>query len=188
MSSIRVNDDLELRLLREQDAEALFDLTERNRERLEPWMTWLDRVRSVPQAREFIRFLREDERPDARFAYGIWHRGELVGFLDMHDIDWTAQKAEFGYWIGAAHEGKGLVTAACRALLDHCFEGLGIERVEVKCTPDNVRSRRVPERLGFRQKEVIRQAEWHRDHFVDYVVYAMESRDWRKLNRTAQGG
>jgi RimJ/RimL family protein N-acetyltransferase len=56
---------------------------------------------------------------------------------------------EIGYWLGATHTGRGLATAAARALALIAFESPDVERVEIRCDPANVASARVPERLGF---------------------------------------
>jgi ribosomal-protein-serine acetyltransferase len=50
--------------------------------------------------------------------------------------------------------------------------------VEVRAAPGNRRSRAIPERLGFRQEGILRDAEWLYDHYVDLVVYAMLADDW----------
>ena len=41
------------------------------------------------------------------------------------------------------------MTTACRALVDHALGEWGLNRVEIRCATGNVRSRRIPERLGF---------------------------------------
>ena len=44
-------------------------------------------------------------------------------------------------------------------------------------------SRRIPERLGFRQEGTHRQAEWVHDHFKGLVSYAMLAREWKLAGR-----
>jgi len=64
-------------------------------------------------------------------------------------------------------------------MLDHAFGELRLNRVEVFCATDNVKSRAIPERLGFKQEDVIRQAEWLTDHYVDHAVYSILAEEWR---------
>jgi ribosomal-protein-serine acetyltransferase len=71
------------------------------------------------------------------------------------------------------------VTAACRALVDHAFEELGLNRVSIACATENKESCAILERLGFRREGIVRQAEWLYDHFVDHVVYATLASEWQ---------
>jgi ribosomal-protein-serine acetyltransferase len=65
------------------------------------------------------------------------------------------------------------MTGAVRALVDHALRGWELNRVEIRAAPDNRRSRAIPERLGFRQEGVLRQAERVSDRYLDSVLYAM---------------
>lgn len=47
---------------------------------------------------------------------------------------------------------------------------------------ENLRSRRIPERLGFTQEGVLRQVRWRKDHFDDHVVYGMLASEWRSAD------
>jgi len=70
------------------------------------------------------------------------------------------------------------MTRSCRALVDYALCELKLNRVEIRCAEKNHRSRAVPERLGFVQEGIIREAEWLYDHFVDHVVYGVLTREW----------
>jgi ribosomal-protein-serine acetyltransferase len=83
-----------------------------------------------------------------------------------------------GYWLGEEYQGKGLVTAACRALVEHAFGELGLNRVVISCATENEKSCAIPERLGFRREGIERQAEWLYDHFVDHVTYSALASEW----------
>jgi ribosomal-protein-serine acetyltransferase len=80
------------------------------------------------------------------------------------------------------------MTRACRALLDSPFSELDLNRVEIQCAEQNRKSRAIPERLGFVQEGVIRQAEWIQGHFNDHVVYSMLRDEWRRNPRQDSSG
>lgn len=71
------------------------------------------------------------------------------------------------------------MTKSCRALINHAFSELNLNRVDIRCAVENSKSRAIPERLGLRQEGVIRQAEWLYDKYVDHVVYGVLTDEWQ---------
>jgi ribosomal-protein-serine acetyltransferase len=72
-----------------------------------------------------------------------------------------------------------LITKSCRALIDYAFNELNLNRVEIRCGVGNIKSRKIPEKLGFREEGTIREAEWLHDRFIDLVIYGMLSSEWK---------
>ena len=101
----------------------------------------------------------------------------LAGWVNLL-IDVPAGSAEVGYWLDAGFEGRGLVTRAVTAVLDHAFGPLGLHRVELQTTTNNTRSRRVAERLGFTQEGVLREAAAFPGERRDVVVHGLLAREW----------
>jgi ribosomal-protein-serine acetyltransferase len=171
----------EIRLLEAHHAEAVFRTVDRDRARLSRWLPWVDQTRSPADTGSYI------ESALRRFAAGdgfdtaIWIDGEVAGGIGMHSIERRHASSSIGYWIAERHEGRGLVTGACRALLDHAFGALSLHRMEIRCEPSNRRSRAVPERLGFREEGTLREAQRIGDRRTDLVVYGMLAPEWRAL-------
>src|SRR5690625_199905 len=86
--------------------------------------------------------------------------------------------AYIGYWLDIEHQGKGIMTRAVRALTDYAFEEFDLNRVDIRAAVGNVKSRAIPERLGYKKEGVLRQSEWLYDHFVDHAVYSMLKSEW----------
>ena len=183
---IRVDDEVELRLLREAHAEALFTLTDRNREYLRRWLPWVEGTGVVKATANFIRNGRDQLRRNDGLHTGIWYRGGLVGVAGYHYWNWTSRKTEIGYWLAAPLQGKGIVTRACAALVDYAFRNLGLNRIEIRTATGNARSRAVAERLGFTQEGILREAEWSAEGVVDQVVYGLLRRDWESRHRSVK--
>jgi ribosomal-protein-serine acetyltransferase len=179
MFALSLGDDVELRLLEPRHAEEYFDLIDQNRFHLRQWLGWVDSNQSIADCRAFIRGVLQQFANNNGLHAGIWFKGALAGTISQNYIDWQNARTEFGYWLGAPFQGHGLITRACRALTDYSFDELRLNRVEILCASGNTRSRAVPERLGFTQEGIFRQAEWLYDHFVDLVVYSMLASDWQ---------
>lgn len=178
MFTFRLDGDAELRLFEERHAPALFALTDANREYLREWLPWLDATQSVEDTRGFIRGALLQFAENRGFQAGIWYRGELAGSVGYHYIDWANRSVELGYWLGAAFQGHGLMTKACRALVTHAFAELGLNRVAIRCATGNAKSCAIPERLGFQRDGILRQAERLYDQYVDLVVYSRLASEW----------
>jgi ribosomal-protein-serine acetyltransferase len=169
-----LGDGIEVRFLEPRDAEEVFAVIDANRERLRPWMPWVDPTLGPADTRAFIEGVRASGSED---GLGIYVDGSYAGGIGLR-ADEVNGDSEIGYWIGAAHEGKGLVTRACRALIDRAFGDLGLHRVTIRAAPDNARSRAIPERLGFREEGVLREAGRAADGHHDLVVYGLLDREW----------
>lgn len=164
-----LGDGVEVRILEPEDAEEVFALVDADRERLRAWMPWVDGTTSPADTRAFI----EGDRASGGIdALGIYVDGSYVGGIGLRP-DVQHGDAELGYWIGSAHEGRGLVTRACRALVDHAFGDLGLHRVTIRVAPENGRSRAIPERLGFTEEGLMREAGRTALGYQDLVVYGL---------------
>ena len=86
--------------------------------------------------------------------------------------------AYIGYWLAENFQGKGIMTACCRCLVDHAFRDLDLNKVVIACGTGNARSQAIPDRLGFVREGVLRDAEWLYDHFIDHTVNALLRREW----------
>ena len=167
----------DLRLLDEADADELHRLIEENRAHLAHWMPWA--AGQTPEATlEFIRMTRVQAEANEGFQAGVICDGTIVGMAGIHAVNWPHRFGTIGYWLDEGHQGRGLMTRAVRDLTDHAFGEWDLHRVEIRVATDNQRSRAIPERLGFREEGVLREAERIGDRYNDLVVYAMLAPDW----------
>lgn len=172
--SIALSPGVELRELQPDDTDAVYGLIVAERDRLGERMPFVHWTSGPQDTRAFIESCRASEvNLDGN---GIWVDGELAGVVGMTVDRFNA--GDLGYWLGSAFEGRGLVTAACRALIDIAFHERGLHRVTICAEPDNARSRAVPERLGFKEEAILREAIKVGDRYGDEVVYGLLDREW----------
>lgn len=155
---IRIRPGLELRSVGESDAAELDRLVAQNRGHLEQFMPWAA-DQTIETTRTFIRAAMRQELDDDGFQTAIVSEGTIIGVAGFHRIDRANATTSIGYWMDAARQGEGLMTAVVGALLDHAFETWNLHRVELRIAPANVRSRALAARLGFREEGVLREAE-----------------------------
>ena len=181
MFSLGLDERTCLRLFEEADAQELYEVVVANREYLSRWMPWAPK-QTPENTLEFIRVSRRQFAENNGFQAAIVEDGRIVGVTGFHSIDWENLSTTIGYWIAAEAQGRGTVTRAVGALVDHAFGVWKLNRVEIHAAPENDRSRAIPRRLGFAEEGLLRQAERVGDRFVDHVLYAMLAQDWRRGN------
>jgi len=183
MTPIAVADGMILREPEEADAEALFTLIDANRVALSRWMPWLDQMCDVNDSLAYVRFSREGNREQRFLNLLVWRDRRPVGVVCFFALEPTQHRAEIGYWLGSAWQGRGVMTQACAALIDYGFTSLDLYRIQIACAVDNQASRALPERLGFEFEGVLRGREWIGTQVLDHAIYGLLRPDWlaRKL-------
>ncbi len=180
MFSIIINEDLKLALPQERHAEAAFQLVEANYEHLHAWMPWCNEQMSLETVKDFFnRALRSFAENGSEIAMSIVFQEQIIGGTGFHEINRTDKCAEIGYWLAEDFTGKGIMTKCTRAVIDYGIDELGLNRIVIKCVPENTKSRSIPERLGFVEEGTERDGGWLHTRFVNHVVYSMLARDWK---------
>ena len=169
---IAVRPDLELRSVAPADARALNALIAADRERLARFMPWAA-GQTIESTREFIVRSLQQEAADDGFQAVLVVDGSIAGIAGYHRIHRANLSTSIGYWLASAYEGRGLMTAAVAALVDHAFGTWGLHRLELRIAPDNGRSRALAARLGFREEGVLREAERFGDEHRDLIMHSL---------------
>jgi ribosomal-protein-serine acetyltransferase len=171
---------IEIRVFEDTHAEELFRLINANRTSLSQWLPWLDWSNLLTDTETHIRNSLERYQDRHGFAAGIWIGGTLGGSIGLHAIDTRHRSCCIGFWLVENFRGGGIMTRACREVVDQAFDYYHLHRVEIRCATGNFKSSAVAQRLGFFHEGVLREAEWLYDHFVDLNVYGMLEHDWRE--------
>jgi len=189
MFAFDVDDDITLRPVARSDAQALFALFEANREHLEAWQDWPGRIQTLDDCRAYVARHVEEGAQGKALSCVIEVRGAIVGMCWLSNVVPPLRKAFLNYWIDAAHQGRGIVTRSCRGLMAHAFGPMQLNRLALQYKRasedhENVRSRRVAERLGFTREGVLRQDGMTKGVLMDMVLYSLLAEEWRARRPT----
>jgi ribosomal-protein-serine acetyltransferase len=179
MVSFRLHDQIKLREFEPEDADAVFQTVTRNYEHLKPFMHWITPDYSGRSAAEFIEQAQIAREERCSMGFGIFDGDEFIGSIGFVNFDWAARTTEMGYWISTTHEGKGIVSAACQRLIQFAVDDLEMNRVEIRCSTENLRSAAIPERLGFTREGVLRQAFLRDGKLHDFAIYGLLAAEWK---------
>ncbi len=176
---LRLSDSLVVRSLTPADAAELYRLVDSNRDHLARWMPWAE-AQTAAGTIEFIRSAQAQEKADGTFQAAIVSEGRIAGVVGFHALDRANRRVSIGYWLGERDQGRGLVTVAVSALIDHAFGAWDLHRVEIRVAVGNDRSAAVCDRLGFAREGVLRDAERFSDRYHDLVVHSLLEPEWRR--------
>ena len=178
MFSFTVDQDISIELFQQQHKEELYELIDSNREHLRQWLLWVDKRQSPKDLEPIIPIWIRNYADNNGFDAGIRYRGDLVGMIGLHYIDWKTKSTSIGYLLSEDAQGKGIITRAVSSLLNYLFEAMELNRVEIQCAVNNSKSIGIPERLGFTKEGITRDGQWLYDHYEDIVTYSLLKKDW----------
>ena len=179
MFSRRIAKGISLEVLKEEDACALFAVVDANRAYLRRWMPWLDGIRCPADKLAYIQSMRKLTADNLGFSAAIRVEGEIAGVAIYRTVDSVNRSGSLGYWLAEPHQGRGIITRSCQALIDFAFAALNMNRLSIACAVENTRSRAIPMRLGFQHEGFSRDAEWLYTHYVNHANYSLLQREWR---------
>lgn len=102
-----------------------------------------------------------------------------LGWVSLRIAEGVPETAEIGYSVVREGRGRGVATEAVAGLVAEGFERAGLTRVRAFCVPENVPSRAVLERNGFRDAGVSKHGATVQGQAVDVVAYVLERARWK---------
>lgn len=150
---------LVLRCWEPPDAPFLRAALEASLSHLRPWMPWAqEEVETLPALIARLRRWRGQFDLGRDFVYGIFAPDERAvwGSSGLH-TRLGEGALEIGYWIHVDRINRGLATETAAALTQVAFQINQVDRVEIHCAVDNVRSAAVPRKLGFTHEATLRR-------------------------------
>lgn len=172
MFSFRVNDSISLELLQQHHSEETFELIDHNREHLRQWLLWVDKRKTAEDMVPVIKYWLENLANNHGFDVAIRYNGNLVGMIGVQ-FDWGNRTASIGYFISKNSEGKGIITISLKSLIKELFDRYSLNRIEIQCAANNLKSQGIPERLEFKKEGIKRAGQFLYDHYEDLIVYSL---------------
>jgi ribosomal-protein-alanine N-acetyltransferase len=173
---------VQVRTYHRRDARAWASVRQANERWLAKWEPtppgpWHE-LNSTASFRQVLRELRRSARTGEAMPFAVCYQGRLVGQLSVGNIVRRAFCSGYaGYWVDSRVAGRGVIPTALALVVDHAFTAGGLHRIEVNIRPENAPSRRVVEKLGFRE-EAYHPRYLHIDGaWRDHIGYALTVED-----------
>jgi ribosomal-protein-alanine N-acetyltransferase len=167
---------LTLRLPRHADFRAWVSLRSASREFLAPWEpSWAEDHLTRKAFTNRVYWAQRAIAQGSAVPLFIHRReGEvLLGAITLDNIRrGPAQAGTLGYWIGEDYARHGYMREALEAVVHYAFRTLDLSRLEAACLPENVASRGVLEKTGFKYEGVAQSYLQIDGRWRNHVLYA----------------
>lgn len=159
---------------------ALFHIVDQNRDYLRTWQNWPDVIQTYDDMRLYVQTSLYKSRNQQGFDMVIQYHGHIVGKIGLVYINYERQFGEIGYWLAHDAQGRGLVTRAVWLITGYSICTLNIPNIYIRCAAGNLKSRAIPERLGFKNQGIQPQQVVIHGQSHDDMLYTMSKKDWFK--------
>jgi ribosomal-protein-alanine N-acetyltransferase len=113
--------------------------------------------------------------------WGIEHRvtGHVIGHIHLMAIDAFHRKAQVGFVCSKDFHSTGMIPEAMREVMSYSFEIMGLNRLEGLCLVEDRWTRGVMEEVGMVKEGLLRESNFQKGAFRDFVMYALLKRDFQ---------
>lgn len=134
------------------EASAILEAVEESHDSLARWIPDIARRNTLSEVHAGLTHLQLPHVRARRLLFGVWHRtdGRFLGEVGLHDIHLNPDQAAIGYWLRPSARGQGFIHEALDLLHGHASRELRIRQFEAHIACENIVSRRVAERRGYR--------------------------------------
>ena len=135
---------------------------------------------SVEQSEEFIKENIKTYSLEKGIFWALIEKdsGTFIGDLAFWRIDHRNHRAEIGYTLKPYYWGKGYMKEAMDAALEFGFKELNLHSFEANINPENMNSRKILERTGFKKEAYFRENYYYDGRFLDSEIYCLLERDF----------
>ncbi|QCA29556.1 N-acetyltransferase [Vagococcus xieshaowenii] len=116
-----------------------------------------------------------------KYAIVLKETQQMIGTIDLQNIDEKNRKAEIGYTLSKNYWGQGLVPEAAKQLLWLAFCQLKLNVVSAIHDIDNPNSGRVMEKIGMQPVGIFPNYMIHKGKNVTVAIYCLTIDDYHAL-------
>lgn len=169
-----------LRPFRTDDAVLLHAAVCESLAELKPWMSWAHDGYREREARDWVTLARARWNDGSYFGFAITdaETDQFLGGCSLSHLHPVYHFCNLGYWVRSSRRGQGIAGRAARMAARFAFERLGLLRVEIVVSTDNLASQRVAEKLGAHREGVLLNRMVVGPAVHDAVMYSLLPSDY----------
>jgi ribosomal-protein-alanine N-acetyltransferase len=127
---------------------------------------------SEQNAIDFIKSANENNPNKLVLAIDL--NGELIGCIGaFKQVDIYSKNAEIGYWLAEPFWGNGYVSSVIKKILPMVFENMDIVRIYAEPFENNIGSKKVLEKAGFKLEAVLKNNIFKNGEILSSCIYSL---------------
>ncbi|MES2900714.1 MAG: GNAT family protein [Pseudomonadota bacterium] len=136
---------------------------------------------TMEEAHESVREAQAAYTDGSSLRLGIVLRdsGELIGYINLYAIYHANRRCDIGYALAQPHWGNGYLAEAMRAVIEHGFAAMDLNRIEADIDPRNTASEKLLERMGFQKEGYMRERWIVNGEICDTAFYGLLRSEWK---------
>ena len=135
--------------------------------------------------RAYLRYFKNSNylaNMDRAYSFLIFKTDDkaLLGGINIGNVRrGVSQSASLGYWIGKQHSRKGYMKEALKILIPSLFVDLRLNRIEAATLEENIASKNLLKKIGFKKEGVLRKYLKINGTWRDHILYGLLENDFK---------
>lgn len=169
------NGEITIRRYEPKDVPSFFSAVRSSAEFLARWMPWCHTNYSIEEAKAWLATCQKEWSQGTSYPFLVIdpNTNEVLGSVDINQINRDHNFGNIGYWVSSSHAGKGIATSAVKMVARFGFIEVRFTRLEIVALTENIASQRVAEKAGAKLECIARNrlTGWGKSH--DAAVYSL---------------
>ena len=136
--------------------------------------------------RAYLRYFKNSNylaNMDRAYSFLIFKTDDktLLGGINIGNVRrGVSQSASLGYWIGEKYSRNGYMKEALKLLIPSLFVDLRLNRIEAATLEENIASKNLLKKIGFKKEGVLRKYLKINGNWRDHILYGLLENDFKK--------
>jgi len=144
-------------------------------------MRFMDVIRfeSIDDAEKMVQTVEESYNKETGINWGIVEKlsNSFIGYFGFWRMIPEHCRAEIGYALKPEYWGKGYMYETLNKMVRFGFNEMKLHSIEANVNPANEKSKKVLEKIGFKQEAYFRENYLFNGNFLDSVIYSLLEKD-----------
>ena len=135
--------------------------------------------------RAYLRYFKNSNylaNMDRAYSFLIFNINDkaLLGGINIGNVRrGVSQSASLGYWLGEKHSRNGYMKEALKLLIPSLFIDLRLNRIEAATLEENIASKNLLKKIGFKKEGVLRKYLKINGNWRDHILYGLLENDFK---------